>query len=149
VRVGATGAALEVLTGSGDASRRLVRAVGRLLSDEGAETSIRTTTVFPRGPEPLTAEEWWTARFCEFRNAIVHGDEIPEEMWIHEEQSHLNWAHDFLIRALKAVVAQETGDELLRQRLGDRLFPRLAQEYRATLPVPADEGSDTEDLTDV
>jgi hypothetical protein len=113
VRIGAARTALEVLTGAGDETKRLVRAYGRLLrDDETPEVTYEEACGF-RGPVQLTADEWWMARLCELRNAIVHGDEVYVELWRHDGHHQLNQIHDRLIDALKVVVADAVGDALL------------------------------------
>jgi hypothetical protein len=72
-------------------------------------------------------------RLCELRNAIVHGDEVPAELWEHEGQPQLNWVHDRLIAALRIFVADQTGDALLRLRCSERLLPRAGEEAAAWL----------------
>jgi hypothetical protein len=132
VRVGAARSAVEVLTGAGDGSKKIVRAFGRLLDDEGAPTETRKSVIWTRGgeqvPVQLTSHEWWMARLCELRNAIVHGDEVPDELWTHDGHHHLNHAHDRLIDCLLATLAAETTDPLFRLRGGDRVLARLAHE---------------------
>ena len=56
-------------------------------------------------------------------HAVVHGDEVPVELWEHEGQPQLNCVHDRLISALRNFVAARTGDPLLRLRRPDRLAP--------------------------
>jgi hypothetical protein len=128
VRAGATRTALEVLTGAGDESTKLVRAVGRLLNDENAPDAQTRSCRLWKGPVQLTPDEWWLARLCELRNSIVHGNDVPDDQWIHEGHHHLDHAHDALIRCLKTTIADQVGDPLLRLRCGDRLFPRANAE---------------------
>jgi hypothetical protein len=120
VRIGATRSAVEVLTGAGDGSKKIVRALGRLLGDETTPRETRTSVIWTKGgeqvPVELTRDEWWMARLCELRNTIVHGDEVPDELWIHEGHHHINHAHDRLIDCLLATVATATNDPLLRLR---------------------------------
>jgi hypothetical protein len=129
VRVGAARSALEVLTGSGSESKKLVRAYGKLLRDDETPQVTYEDVFWADGPVQLTADEWWLTRLSELRNASVHGDEIDDEMWRHDNHHQVNHIHDRLIDAIKVVVADGTDDELLRLRLGDRVFPRLAEEY--------------------
>ncbi len=85
-------------------------------------------TCFWKNTVKLNDDEWWLARFCELRNAIVHGDDVRESDWIHEGDHHLAHAHDALIRCLMAVVAEHVGDELLKLTRSERALPRAAQE---------------------
>lgn len=126
VRVGAARSALEVLAGSGDKTRRLVRAVGRLLREGDAKKRTRESR-FWKGPVQLTDDEWWTTRLCELRNTIVHGDEVPDALWTHEGHHQLNLIHDNLIRCLKATVAAHAGDPLLKLTRSDRSIPRATE----------------------
>jgi hypothetical protein len=73
------------------------------------------------------------ARFCKLRNAIVHGDEVPENLWMHEGHHHLAHAHDALIRCLKSVVAVHADDPLLKMTRSERVFPRKAEEMAERL----------------
>jgi hypothetical protein len=54
------------------------------------------------------------------RNAIMHGDEVPDDLWKHEGHHQLNLVHDNLIAALRAFSAESAGDELLALSLPDR-----------------------------
>jgi hypothetical protein len=72
-------------------------------------------------------------RLCELRNAIVHGDRVPEELWEHEGHSHLNHMHDRLISTLRIVAANEAGDDLLRIAQSERAFVRAAHQAAAYL----------------
>jgi hypothetical protein len=123
VRVAATRTALEVLTGAGDESKKLVRAVGNLLREDGASEQTRSC-VFWKGPVVLSDDEWWLARLCELRNSIVHGDELAADTWIHDGHHHLDYAHDALVRCLKVVVAEHAEDPLLKLTRSERAFPR-------------------------
>jgi hypothetical protein len=81
VRISAARSAVEVLTGAGDGSRKIVRALGRLLGDETTPRETRTSSIWTKHraqvPVQLTPDEWWMARLCELRNVIVHGEESP------------------------------------------------------------------------
>jgi hypothetical protein len=71
-----------------------------------------TTMCFgARGPVPLTPNEWWMTRLCALRNAIVHGNRVPDELWEHEGHSQLNHMPDRLISTLRIVAANEVGDD--------------------------------------
>jgi hypothetical protein len=129
VRVGAARSALEVLIGSGSESKKLVRAYGKLVRDDETAELIYEDVFWADGPVQLTADEWWLTGLSELRNAIVHGDEIDAEMWHHDNHHQVNHIHDRLIDTIKAVVAGGADDPLLRLRLGDRGFQRLADEY--------------------
>jgi hypothetical protein len=129
VRVGAARSALEVLTGSGSESKKLVRAYGKWVRNDDTSEDTYADVFWAEGPVQLTPDEWWLTRFSELRNAIVHGDQIDDEMWRHDEHHQINHIHDRLIHAIKLVVAGGADDELLRLRLGDRVFPRLADEF--------------------
>ena len=128
VRAGAVRTALEVLTGAGDKSTKLVRAVGRLLSDENTPAAQTRPSRLWKEPVQLTPDEWWLACLCELRNSIVHGDDVSDDQWIHQGHHHLDHAHDTLIRCLKTTIADRGGDPLLRLRCADRLFPRVNAE---------------------
>jgi hypothetical protein len=71
-------------------------------------------------------------RLCPLRNAIVHGDRVPDELWEHGH-SQLHHMHDRLISTLRIVTANEVGDDLLRMRQSERTFARAADEAAAYL----------------
>ncbi|MEK6228557.1 MAG: hypothetical protein AABM31_04415 [Actinomycetota bacterium] len=76
----------------------------------------------------LTPDECWMTRLCALRNAIVHGDEVPDELWEHQGQHQLSHIHDKLIAALRLSVAEQVGDVLLKLPKSERVFPPIAQE---------------------
>lgn len=137
VRVGAVRSALEVLLDAGDSTQRLVRRYGDLTRTEETEETEETThsdVFWAKGPVPLTPDAWWMHRLCELRNAIVHGDDIPDELWEHDGSNQLVQIHDRLIGALRIFVAQATGDQLLALPLGDRGLRRAWEEALDDLP---------------
>jgi hypothetical protein len=142
VRIGAARSALEILTGAGDETKRLVRAYGQLVRDDTTTTARYDEVFWAKGPVELTPAEWWMTRLCALRNAIVHGDEVPAELWEHEGHPQLNWVHDRLIAALRIFVATKAWDALLRLRSSERLLPRAAEQAAAFLRAarrPADD----------
>jgi hypothetical protein len=106
VRIGAARSALEVLTDAGDETRRLVRAYGNLLREDGTAEATREDVFWAKGSVALTSGEWWITRLCELRNAIVQGDEVPDDLWRHEGHHHLLHLHDRLIGALPVAVTE-------------------------------------------
>lgn len=134
VRVGAARSALEVLLDAGDSTQRLVRRYGDLTRTGETEETTHTDVFWAKGPVPLTPDEWWMHRLCELRNAIVHGDDIPDELWEHDGSNQLVQIHDRLIGALRIFVAQATGDQLLALPLGDRGLRRAWEEALDDLP---------------
>ena len=130
-RVGAVRSALEALTGVSD-TKRLVRSVGRLLRDPDTREELRTSR-FWNEPVRLTPDEWWLANFSELRNAIVHGDEISPDRWTHEENHHLDLAHDKLLGCLRAVIAVGSGDSLLKLPRRERASARRVAEFNELL----------------
>jgi hypothetical protein len=142
LRVGAARSALEVLTGAGEETKRLVRAYGRLTREESTTTATYDEVFWAKGAVALTPDEWWLTRLCVLRNTIVHGDKITDELWEHEGHHQLNHIHDRLIAALRIVVAEQFGDPLLRLTQSDRLFPRIAQQAARHLQQSAEETPD-------
>lgn len=134
VRVGATRSALEVLLDAGESTQRLVRRYGDLTRTEESEEATYSEVFWAKGPVQLTTDKWWMHRLCELRNAIVHGDDIPDELWEHDGSSQLVQMHDRLIGALRIFVAQATGDSLLELPLADRGFRRAWAEALDDLP---------------
>jgi hypothetical protein len=142
VRVEAARAALEVLTGSGDASKRLVRAYGSLVRMPETSAATYDHVFWAKGPVQLTPDEWWMTRLCDLRNAIVHGDDIADDLWTHDGVHQLNQIHDRLITAMRCFIAEKTGDELLKLSPSDRVFPRLAEEIQAQMDAKDSGGGD-------
>lgn len=120
VRMGAARSALEVLLGVGEQTRKVVRAFGDLVNTPEATLQTYEDIFWAKGPVQLTADEWWLTRLSMLRNAIMHGDEVPDELWTHDGHHQLNLVHDKLVAALRAFVAQSAGDELLALSLRDR-----------------------------
>lgn len=130
VRVGAARSAFEVLIGAGNTTQQLVRGYGLLVredADPPPKTFSASEVFWSKGSAQLTAEEWWMTQLCRLRNAIMHGDEVPKDLWSHEDHHHVNWIHDKLLKALRARVSQAVDDQLLRLPYRDRIFPRAYQ----------------------
>ena len=128
VRVGAARSAFELLTDGGDETKRLVRAYGNLMHEAGAASATYQSVFWAKGPVELTADEWWMTRFCELRNAIVHGQQIPADLWDHQGHHQLNHIHDRLITALRTAVAKLVGDSLLQLVISDRAWARIREQ---------------------
>ncbi len=128
VRVGATRTALEVLTDAGDQAAKLVRAYAKLVSEPDAPTANYTAEErgWGKGPAPLNSDEFWLARLCQLRNAVVHGDKVAEALWYHDGHPQLNHIHDRLIGALRIKVAAAVDDPMLRLEAAGRDFRRRA-----------------------
>lgn len=141
-RVVAFRCALEALTGVGDESKKLVRAVGQMLGEAATPAETREP-YWARGPVALTPEEWWVTRLCELRNSIVHGDDVPAELWSHEGHPQMDHAHDQLLRCLRHYVATSVRDDALALPQSERVWLRVADELRAKL---SGQGSGDADL---
>jgi hypothetical protein len=128
VRVGAARSALEALTGANEKTKLLVRAYGVLMRDQRTTETTYNNVFWANGPVQLTPDEWWLTRLCDLRNHIVHGDEIPDDLWQHEGFHQLNHMHDRLISCLKLVVAAHAENQLLRLPRVDRMFQRAHEE---------------------
>lgn len=124
VRIGAARSALEVLLAVGDETKKIVRAFGALVRREDSTEQTYEDVFWAGGPVRLTDDEWWLTRLSLLRNAIMHGDEIPDELWKHEGNHQLNFVHDKLIAALRGFAAQGTGDELLARSPTERAVAR-------------------------
>lgn len=126
IRVEAARAGLEVLTGAGDDTKKLVRALGRLMRGEGkTERTYTADEVFwAKGTVQLTEDEWWMTRLCDLRNKIVHGDPVPEELWRHGQHHQIDQTHDRLIAALRRFVAERSRDALLVTAPSERWLHR-------------------------
>lgn len=127
VRMGAARSALEVLLGVGDKTKQIVRAFGSLVQTADSEERTYEGIFWANGPVQLTDDEWWLTRLCELRNAIMHGAEVPKELWTHDGHHQLNQVHDKLLLALRAFAAERSGDDLLRLTLQDRIWARAHQ----------------------
>ena len=113
VRIGAAKSALEVLLGVGDETKKIVRAFGRLVRTPDSTEQNYEGVFWANGPVQLTEDEWWLTRLSMLRNAIMHGDEVPDDLWKHEGHHQLNLVHDKLLVALRAFAAESAGDDLL------------------------------------
>jgi hypothetical protein len=133
VRVGATRSAFELLTDAGDETKRLVRAYGELMRGDAAGSETYEDVFWAKGPVQMSADEWWMTRLCELRNAIVHGDEVPAELWEHEDRHQLDHIHDNLVVALRRSVAGLVGNPSLRLGMLDRVWARAAQQAADSL----------------
>lgn len=133
VRVGAARSALEAMTGAGGSTQQLVRSYGRLVDEEDApRTTYGAEQVWwAKGPASLTEEEWWMTKLCGLRNAIVHGEQISDELWKHEGHHQVNQIHDRLLDALRAFLAVSAGDRLLRLSSQERSFSRALERGEA------------------
>jgi hypothetical protein len=128
VRVGAARSAFELLTDAGDETKRLVRAYGNLVREDTTMSRTYEGVFWAKGPVQLTADEWWMTRLCELRNAIVHGHEIPVELWEHQDHHQLDHIHDRLIVALRTSVARLVDDPSLKLAMSDRAWARIGQQ---------------------
>ena len=124
LRVEGARSAAEILTGSGDETRRLVRAYGRLMRDEDSEEVTYDEAFWANGPVQLTNDEWWMTRLCRLRNAIIHSELVADDLWEHEDQHHVNHIHDRLLEALRRFISEAAGDPLLRLGTFDRVLHR-------------------------
>lgn len=106
VRVGAVRSALEALLGAGDETKKVVRAFGRLVRRPDSTDQTYEDVFWANGPVQLTRDEWWLTRLSMLRNAIMHGDEVPNDLWEHEGHHQLNLVHDKLIAVLRAFIAE-------------------------------------------
>lgn len=128
-RITALRCAFEVLTGAGDKTKKVVRAVEELLRDDST-MAVTYEPFWAKGPILGTPDGVWMTAFSELRNAIVHGDEVPAELWEYEGLGQEFQALDRLLRGLKVFLAGVTGDESLRKAYGDR---KLMQKWRETV----------------
>jgi hypothetical protein len=113
VRIGAAKSALEVLLGVGDETKKIVRAFGRLVRRSESTEQNHGDVFWANGPVQLTEDEWWLTRLSMLRNAIMHGDEVPDDLWKHEGHHQLDLVHDKLLVALRAFTAESAGDDLV------------------------------------
>lgn len=140
VRIGAAKSALEVLLGVGDETKKIVRAFGDLVKTSDSKAQTYEGVFWAKGPVQLTDDEWWLTRLSMLRNAIMHGDEIPDELWMHEGHHQLNLVHDNLIAALRAFVAESAGDVVLALSLPDRgIAQRQAEMVKAVRAMRAEQ----------
>jgi hypothetical protein len=145
VRIGAARSALEVLLGVGDQTKRVVRAFGRLVRGPDPKEQTYEEVFWANGPVQLTEEEWWLTRLSMLRNAIMHGDEVPDELWKHEGHHQLNHVHDELLNALRAYAAECKGDDLLRLPAPQRAIARRREEMVRAIEAAQAEPEQPED----
>lgn len=137
VRVEAARSGLEVLTGSGDKTKNLVRAYGRLHGDSDSTRTYPASEVFwSKGQVELAASEWWMTRICELRNRIVHGDEVPNDLWFHDDQHQVSQIHDHLVASIRRLIAKETGDQTFEADPRRRSFHRAYRRAEESLEEP-------------
>lgn len=133
-RIIALRCAFEVLTGAGDETKKVVRAVEEMLRDDSTET-VMYEPGWAKGPVPGTADGVWMTAFSELRNAIVHGDEVPADFWEYEGFGQEYQALDRLLLGLKSFLAGVTQDESLRMAYGDRKLMQKWHEAVASAEV--------------
>jgi hypothetical protein len=124
VRIGAARSALEALLGVRDETKKIVRAFGRLVRRPDSTEQTYDDVFWANGPVQLTEDEWWLTRLSMLRNAIMHGDEVSDDLWKHEGHHQLNLVHDKLVAALRAFAAEGAGDDLLALSPSDRDIAR-------------------------
>lgn len=123
VRVGATRSALEILLEE-DLIGELAGAYCRLVSEPDVSKMNYTKEQCGWGGGVLLSDNgFWLARLNKLRNAIVHGDgdSIPDDLWEYGGHPQIDHIHDRLIEALRAYLAAESDDPLLRMEPGKRL----------------------------
>lgn len=133
VRVGATRSALEVLL-----EEDLIGKLAGAYCDLVRESDV-PKTVYSKGQcgwgggVSLSDNGFWLARLNKLRNAIVHGDGdgIPDELWEYGGHPQLSHIHDRLIDALRAYLAAESSDPLLRVEPAGRLSRRNFEKWAA------------------
>jgi hypothetical protein len=142
VRIGAAKSALEVLLGVGDETKKIVRAFGRLVRKPDSTAQTYEDVFWANGPVRLTEDEWWLTRLSMLRNAIMHGDEVPDDLWKHEGHHQLNLVHDNLLAALRAFAAESAGDDLLALSPPDRdIARRHAEMVKAIEAMQTEQGA--------
>ncbi len=140
VRIGAAKSALEVLLGVGDETKKIVRAFGRLVRTPDSTEQNYGDVFWANGQVQLTEDEWWLTRLSMLRNAIMHGDEVPDDLWVHEGHHQLNLVHDKLLVALRALAAESADDDLLALSPRDRdIARRQAEMVKAIEAMQADQ----------
>jgi hypothetical protein len=139
VRMGAAKSALEVLLGVGDETKKIVREFGRLVRTPDSKENYEDV-FWANGPVQLTEDEWWLTRLSMLRNAIMHGDEVPDDLWTHQGHHQLNLVHDKLLVALRAFAAESADDDLLALAPRDRdIARRQAEMVKAIEAMQADQ----------
>lgn len=114
-RVVALRAGVEVLFGVGDKTPAIRAALSKLIDEKDSTRSSRTWHTL-QGKEQsgvMTDLEWWFTNFSFLRNAIMHGDDIPGDDYLHDGKRHLWVAEETLRRALKQSVANVTTNNIL------------------------------------
>jgi hypothetical protein len=114
-RIVALRAGFEVLLGVGDKTASVREALSQLLEDSSKPRITRrwTTRQGNERSEEMTDLGWWFTRFSFLRNAIMHGSDIWETEYLHEDQHHLWLAEKTLRRAIKRLVANLTTEAIM------------------------------------
>ncbi len=147
VRIGAAKSALEVLLGVGDETKKIVRAFGDLVRTLESAERTYDDVFWAKGPVQLIDDEWWLTRLSMLRNAIMHGDEVPDDLWKHEGHHQLNLVHDNLVAALRAFAAESAGDDLLALSLPNRDNARRHAEVAKAIESLEAESGQSEDAS--
>jgi len=67
---------------------------------------------------------WWFTHFSFLRNAIMHGSDISDAEYVHENQRHLWRGESTLRRAIKRSVANVTTETIMMTPM-ERIFHDL------------------------
>ena len=108
LRIPALFAGFEVLFDSDD--KTIVRRrLSALLDAADAATQDRTWLSRAGNPqnEAMTELAWWFLNFANLRNAIMHGHELTQEDWLHENRPHIDLGDWWLRQAIKETVARD------------------------------------------
>jgi hypothetical protein len=145
VRIGAARSALESLLGASEETKKTVRAFGLLVRRPDSTEQTYTDVFWASGPVQLTEDEWWLTRLSMLRNAIMHGDEVTDDLWRHEGHPQLNLVHDKLVAALRAFAAEGAGDDLLALSPSERAVARRhAEAVKAIETMRVEQGHSRE-----
>jgi hypothetical protein len=128
-RIVALRAGFEVLLGVGDNTTDIREALTDLLEDETTSRATRTwkTLQGRERSEEMTDLGWWFTSFSFLRNAIMHGSDISDADYLHDDQRHLWDAERTLREAIKHLVANFTTDTILMSPL-ERVFREIDEE---------------------
>ena len=89
VRVPALRAGFEVLLDTGD-FLELGYQLARLVRDESEPTERTWASLSGKAfAENLGDVAWWCVQFSFLRNALMHGDSLDQEQWLHDGVSHI------------------------------------------------------------
>jgi hypothetical protein len=99
--------------------------------------------------EKLGDVAWWCVKFSFLRNALMHGDSLDHEQWLHDGVSHLDLGEWYLRQAIKHTVAKDGHASILEDLLWRKtlaaVMSRNSPHAGSATPEPEQSGSASSD----